>query len=525
MSTYDAIRLSDYTIPRDTSEEKMVEYLANPLYRICNLYTIIDKNTGRVPFRPNWAQRVVLHAVYVRKRRKIAIPKARQMGFSTLIALILFDTAYFHQNTSVSIVDQTQDDATKKLEKIKLAYKHLPESLKKGEPKPNHSHEIGFPWGSSVIAGKNARGGTNHALHISEWGPIAWDDPNRSTEILTGAMESVSPTGLIFAESTFKGGKGGDWYDLLINAMRVPEEKQEPHDWLVLFFPWYVHKEYTLDGDVTRIDAETAAYLREKEQELGRKFTDGQKLFYWSKRREKKSFVYQEYPTTIEEMWKSRDEGLIFGPSLDKQIAAGKVNEHVQWYAGLAVYSAWDIGAAENTKVWLFQVIGDRILYLEALSGGRDCQTPAEWARRLKDKPYAYGGHFLPHDGEVYFQKALAEAGLSGAVCCERPVSVWDTIADAKSSFSRCEFNTAGCGQGDRSGLAALSYYHSKLEPDGKTVRDVPVHDWSSHFASAFCTSHLAIRMGLLVDRSAIPEKTNRPQDFHVDVVGGPPRI
>ena len=204
--------------------------------------------------------------------------------------------------------------------------------------------------------------------------------------------------------------------------------------------------------------------------------------------------------------------GSIYGQHIDDALSAGRISAQVEFYKGLPVYTAWDLGAAVNTKCWIYQVVGDSINYLESLTDGApDMQDPGDWARELKTRQYAYGGHFLPHDGEVLWQRMLTQAGLTGVVCVPKCVMVWDPINDAKASLGRCRFHEEQC----REGLDALENYHSKEERDGITIKDVPVHDWASHYASAFACSHQAIRAGMLVDRSAIPEAPDDAQWRH----------
>lgn len=505
---YEAIDPDDYQLPDEDGPE-LIECLKQPLYRICNLYKIVNKQGELVRFRPNWAQCVVLYAIYVLRIARIAIPKARQLGFSTLSAIIALDTAYFGRTKQCSIVDQTHADATEKLDKCRLAYEKLPPALLEGSARTaNSSKELAWGNDSSINAGKNARGGTNQFLHISEWGPIAFEDPARSVEIKTGAIPTVPDEGgVIIAESTFKGGKGGDWYEVLQQGMETAPEHRTRADWLVLFFPWYLDSKYSLEGDVSQIDIDTTLYLNQCEERLGFKFTDGQRLWYYKKRREQGQWMFREYPTFIEEMWKVREPGTIFAEALDKQRAAGKVNNDILHYEGFPVYTCWDIGAPLNTYCWIFQLIGDRIKFLECLRGGPECATPAQWAKRLKErKAYQYGGHFLPHDGETQWIPAFAEAELDYAVVVPRCTFIWDPINDALASFSRCEFHATACEEG----LNALDAYRSKQESDGVTIRNVPVHDWASHASKAFECGHAAIKNGMVVDRSAIPKRARK---------------
>jgi hypothetical protein len=514
------INPDDYVLPEGISDTEVVERLSEPLVRICNLYKIEDPDGRVVRFIPNGPQCEVLHAVYVAKEQRIAIPKARAIGFSTLIALILFDDCHFsseQQPLRAAIIDQTAADAQAKLSKISFAYERMPSELKDATTS-NSKSELGFANGSVIMAGLKARGKTPHRVHISEWGPIAYNDPARSAEIVTGVMQSASGADArIFAESTHKGGKGGDWYELIKRSLETPAEYRTVKDFKVMFFPWWQEPRYTLDGDLRQIDAQTLDYFARREADTGHKFTAGQRLFYYKKQQELGRAIYAEFPTVLEECWMTPIVGAIYGSDVDKARTAGRISATVgNHYEGFPVYSTFDIGAPINTNCWLWQIIGDRIIYLECLRGGDDCNTPAEWAARLKAKSYSYGGHFLPHDGETLWAKLLREAELKGVVCLPRPADEWDNINDALTSFSRCFFNLKGCEWG----LDSLEAFRAKEEADGVTIRNIPVHDWASHASTAFGYTHQAIRLGLTVDRSAMPSKPRLPGQARQAITG-----
>jgi hypothetical protein len=199
--------------------------------------------------------------------------------------------------------------------------------------------------------------------------------------------------------------------------------------------------------------------------------------------------------------------GAIFVKQLEAARVEKRVSNDILWFKELPVYTSWDVGAPLNQKVWIWQLMGDRINFLEALSGDDDCKTPADWAARLREKAYMYGTHFLPHDAGGdrggLWQDGLTRAGLVNVVPVPRQLSVWDGINLALDAFPRVHFNDAGC----RDGLDALDAYRSKEEKDGVTIRDVPVHDWSSHYADAFSLAHQSINRGMVVDRSSIPRR------------------
>lgn len=199
--------------------------------------------------------------------------------------------------------------------------------------------------------------------------------------------------------------------------------------------------------------------------------------------------------------------GAIYSQAISDALSGGRVSENVQWFKQLPVYTSFDIGAPQNQKCWIWQMIGDRINFLESLSGGEGCKTPADWAHVLRGKQYSYGAHFLPHDAAIenggQWQTALQTAGLSHVVCVPRQFSVWDGINSALDNLPRCSFHASQCADG----IEALEEYHAKQENDGVSIRDVPVHDWSSHFSDAFSLAHQAMGAGLVVDRTAIPRR------------------
>ena len=75
--------------------EFLEENLEDPIWRINNLYMIVDRDGNEIPFTPNPPQQKVLEDLFVRGYRRQIILKARQIGFSTLIEIILLDQILF----------------------------------------------------------------------------------------------------------------------------------------------------------------------------------------------------------------------------------------------------------------------------------------------------------------------------------------------------------------------------------------------------------------------------------------------
>jgi hypothetical protein len=219
------------------------EKLSDPVWRICSgeLYSISPADgTGVQRFVPRPEQVAIVRAIYEDGAKQILIPKARRLGMSTTLGIIIADAMIFRKGFQASLIDQNAADASRKLDRIvRVALENLPLWLKERLKfsKDNDSH-IAFDLNGSgertFYAGMNARGGSNDFLWVSEWGVIQYEDPKRSGRIRSGALPSARH-GVTVVETTWAGGKGGDVWELL-----EPSLTGKADDWLVLFFPWWV---------------------------------------------------------------------------------------------------------------------------------------------------------------------------------------------------------------------------------------------------------------------------------------------
>ena len=462
------------------------------------LYWVKDAVTGRgVRFIPKKEQAVLIDAVFVKKIRNILVPKARQLGISTIISLIVLDHLLFRGGVQAAIVDLTQADATKKLRnKIVFAFENLPLVLKeKYEVIKSNDHVFSVRLAgcaednddSEVQAGMNARGDTYQIMHISEWGKIAFTDPIRSKEILTGAMPAAKK-GLRIIETTWKGAKAGDLWEIMKRAMETLPEDMTEEDFSLFFFPWWNDPVYSLEGNVRQISEEVVKYLDETEAEISKresrefKFTPAQRLWYFKVAWAKGLYRYEEYPSLLEECFKAPIEGAIYADILDRLRAAGNIRPAAV-DRNFLVHTAWDLGSPINTVTWYFQLVGPEIRIIDL-----DCEldlTPAERVARIMGKGFLLGWHFLPHDalgtmksGRT-FQMELHALGLRNTRVVPQTVDVWIGINHLRGMLPRFTFRTPACDKG----LDMLSAYHTKRETSSGTALDIPVHDSSSHYA------------------------------------------
>ena len=215
--------------------------LTDPLWRLQNLYWIENKAGCMQRFALNAAQQRLHHGLWHRN----AILKARQLGISTYVAMLMLDRCLFTPNYHAGIIDKTVPDAEQKLAKIRFAWEHLdympPQPaphekalallgslikqnsgvFKRGEWRPvaDARGRLGFANGSDVRLGATLRGGTLQMLHVSELAHVSVHAPWRAREIRTGAINPVPAEGSIILESTHEGGRYGVNYEMLLQAM------------------------------------------------------------------------------------------------------------------------------------------------------------------------------------------------------------------------------------------------------------------------------------------------------------------
>jgi hypothetical protein len=491
----------------------------DPVWRLNNLYWVKAADTGKaVPFKPKAEQRVLIEAVYVKKLRNILVPKARQLGISTVISLIILDCLLFHGGVQAAIIDLTQPDATKKLRnKILFAFEHLPDVLRQQyEVLKSNDHVFSLKakgseedGESEVQAGMNARGDTFQVLMISEWGKIAFSDPIRSQEILTGAMPAAKK-GIRFIETTWKGAKQGHLWEIMRRAMETKEEDMTDEDFHLFFFPWWGDPDYALEGNVGQISEGCAKYLEDTEAELTRrgaanpfsydqgfKFTPAQRLWYFKVAWAKGLFRYEEYPSLLEECFKAPIEGAIYADLLDRLRTTGAIRPGVV-DRSMLVHTSWDLGSPINTVTWYFQIVGQEIRVIDI--DHEEDLTPAERVAKILGKGYLLGWHYLPHDalgtqksGKT-FQMELHALGLRNTRVVPQTLDVWVGINHLRGILPRFTFRVPECERG----LDMLGAYHTKRETAGGTALDIPVHDSSSHYADGLRTLAEAEMAGMI---------------------------
>lgn len=177
--------------------------------------------------------------------------------------------------------------------------------------------------------------------------------------------------------------------------------------------------------------------------------------------------------------------GAYYGRLLQQAEGEGRIGR-VPWTPELLTYTAWDLGIGDSTAIWFCQVTGSEtrvIDYYENFGVGLD-----HYAKVLREKPYVYAEHLLPHDAQVADLstgrsrlQTLGALGIAGRVLPREP-NIEDGINAARNLLPRCWFDADKCARG----LEALRQYRCDYDPAREIYSARPRHDWTSHAADAF---------------------------------------
>jgi hypothetical protein len=465
------------------------------------LYKIIIKgeedDDGLVmPFIPNRAQRRLLARLHNRN----VILKARQLGFTTLVAILWLDTALFSKDPiRTGIIAQDKETAESIFrDKVKFAYDRLPDSLRAMFPlATENKKELVFAHnGSSIRVATSVRGGTIHRLHISEFGKICAKYPDKAKEVVTGSIPAVPLHGMLIIESTAEG-QDGEFYKISQRAQAL-HEKAVPlglKDYRFHFFPWWSNPEYTLDPEGVVFTEADSKYFMERQAEIGVELSLGQRAWYVSTRESDFSgdptAMWQEYPTTPKEAFQVSTEGCYYSTQLALARKQGRVHKFIPLEAA-PVYTFWDLGRGDMTTVWFMQRVAMEYRFIRYMEwSGEEIVT---FATYLQGLGYTFGKHYLPHEAEHkrlgetpdtnFSLKEMFERQMPGHTfeVVPRVTTLIAGINSTRNVFGSCHFSEEGCGIG----MSRLANYKKKWNKSIGAWSSEHVHDDNSHGADGF---------------------------------------
>lgn len=394
-----------YPLPTDDAELKRC--LNDPEWRLFSgcLYKIMIKGDDGedslvMRFKPNRAQRRFV----VRLWNRNLILKARQLGFTTLIAILWLDHALWNANQRCGIIAQDREAAEVIFrDKVRFAYENLPAKVREAFPLARDSaSELLFAHNnSSVRVGTSMRSGTIHRLHVSEFGKICAKFPDKASEVVTGSIPAVPTNGVLVIESTAEG-REGEFFNMVqrSEALDASKAKLTPKDYRFHFYAWWQEPRYRLDSGTVSVSNKQHDYFDAIELSMECRIDPDQRAWYVATMQADftgaEERMWQEYPSTPSEAFQISTEGNYYAKDMIELRKRGGVTTIP--VLDLPVNTFWDIGNSDGCAIFFQQELRgeDRFIdYYEAHN-----QDLRHYVKELKDKGYLFGTHFLPHDAE-----------------------------------------------------------------------------------------------------------------------------
>lgn len=458
----------------------------NQLWRISNLYWIVDDEGKKLPFRPNEAQLELLDDLWYLN----AVLKSRQHGFTTLICILGLDQAVFEDNQTVGVIAHGLRETQKIFKsKIKFPYESMPGQIREAVyPTADSTTTLSLSNGSSIEVATSIRSGTAQFLLVSEFGKISRRYPDKAKEIVTGSLNAVHTNARVFVESTAEG-RDGYYYKICMDALKrqQADKKLTVLDFRLHFFPWWQDPKNTLDPKGVAIPPAMKKYFEELLDDHEIKLSAGQKAWYTKKSELQGENMKSEHPSYPEEAFKSAVEGAIYGKQME-WLRAHKRIRQVDLLPNVPTNFFWDLGHSDATSIWAHQfVAGEHRFpwYYE-----NRLEEMAHYVKEIDKLDYTLGMHYLPHDGDtkrVAYNSAKVRLNELGVP--KKKIEIVPRISDvsigiemARKLMPQCYFGEEGAADG----VKALDNYMYEWDEKMGCFKSGPLHNWASNGSDAW---------------------------------------
>lgn len=195
-------------------------------------------------------------------------------------------------------------------------------------------------------------------------------------------------------------------------------------------------------------------------------------------------------PISYDNVWEGNPRSVVEGAIYAKEVTAMMETQRitrVPYDPKLPVHTIWDLGWNDQTAIVFVQKIISEVRLIDYEE--ESFLRFDEWAKRIKDKPYLYGDHYLPHDGANSLQAA---GGLSAQKILQpllrvkpkvipRPPSVEIPIRAARMLFPRVYMDAEKCKR-----LTDCLKRFRRGVPEATGEPGAPIKDEYRHGADAF---------------------------------------
>ena len=477
----------------DKKTQARLKKLGNRYWRLNHLYYILTEQGERILFEMNPVQIVLYFALWWLN----IIPKSRQHGITTFIAIFMLDACLFNSNIRAGLIAHKLLDAKKIFrDKIRYAYENLPSDLKAARTLlKDDAQELMFSNNSGIYVGTSMRSGTLQYLHVSEYGWICTHAPIKAAEIKAGAMETIHEKGMIFIESTYEG-PVGDFPEMCEEAELIRSAGKElgPLDYKIHFFAWHQKASNVTEPRFVKIEPKDKVYFDKLEKVFKKKFTSEQRAWYVGKKKQLKHLMFKQHPSTLEEAKIAAVEGAFFAIEMAEMRENDRICR-VPHNPRYPVHTVCDLGVGGNMPWIFFQVIGLEVHIVNTFNLGEkdDIRGGAVFYKSMLDSMrekyhYNYGRYFCPFDinkGEIGTGRTIYDTFKQHGITfvkLERELSVLDGIERMTNMLPSLWIDSEKCQDLI---IAWSSYRREWIEKAGMFSPQPVARQKASHYTDA----------------------------------------
>ena len=471
-------------------EEFIQNYLSDKLWRLNNLYYIIDKEDRVTLLKLNYAQQ----EVYRVKHPKTITLKSRQQGISTYKIAEGLDKCLFNSHSQAGVQSYGQSEAKKLYKKAMFMWDKLDPDIKELldiRLVAANQEGMTFSNGSTLKIG-NFRGDTLSFLHVSELAKIAKRFPEKAEELNSGAFEAVSTNSSISIESTAEGA-AGLFYDIWQTAVRrlalVGGDDLTPLDFYPIFLSWVDDPDCSMEQYYESIP-EDEEYFELVEKDLDIVLTQAQKNWAAGKRSRLGEKFDQEYPYNPASAFSVSVEGTYYRYQYERILREKRI-KHTPYNSMYPVFAVFDLGMDDQMCINFTQVIeGAPKILAEYQNSGQKISYYVDIMRYM---PFPIEMTYLPHDANVHDMSTgrtrLEEFQRLGVTCQLLPkLSIQEGINAARQYLDVVEIDPSCVDT-----IGAIQNYRQKWDKRLQVFMGVPEHDDHSHYADVVRYSSLAL--------------------------------
>lgn len=201
---------------------------------------------------------------------------------------------------------------------------------------------------------------------------------------------------------------------------------------------------------------------------------------------EERRYMELNDPDAYDHVWNGNCKKFAGGAIYGKLMVAMRESDpkricSVPYNPAFPVITAWDIGYADTLSICFLQLVGKEPRMIDYYEN--HLEAIDHYVRVIKDKPYSYEAHVLPHDAGhkslrtgTTLAKQVTDMGLKDVIVL--PVDAVESgIELVRALLPQLWMDETKC----QLLIKALLAYQYEYDEERQTFKQRPLHDWASH--------------------------------------------